>query len=107
MKSREIGTYKGRKVYEWPVEVTLNKGFGGTLEDWTDPQREVWYVIAHRAADAADYVRKQFERRPETEITVYGPKGGKAARRFIGWYGAIGAELFEARREPQQLGVFA
>lgn len=89
-KARLLGVLNGRKVYEFPVVVSLNKGFGGRLEDWIDSPQVREDVIAYTAAQAADAVREDYATRAETEITVYGPKGGKAAYRFIGWYSAIG-----------------
>jgi hypothetical protein len=101
-----LGFFKGKKVYRFPVIVTLNKGFGGSVEDWTDPRQERHEVVAFTAAQAADYVRDLYATRAETELTVYGPKGGKAAYRFIGWHSAIGAGVF-GPKQPTQLGLHA
>lgn len=92
MKARLLGTIAGRKVYRVPVRVTLANS-SGTLADWCDPPRAVLHVIAHSAADAADYVRAAYATRAETTIEAFGPGGG-ITRRFVGWHSAVGAALW-------------
>jgi len=87
--TRRIGTYKGKPVSTFHVHVSLNKGVGGTLDDWLNPDVLHFDVIAHKAADAAELIYREFQTRPETEITVFGPQGGKAAYRFVGWESSI------------------
>ena len=103
LKAHFLGKHKGKKVYRFPVEAKLNKGTFGTVDDWLNPGREVHLVVAYTAAAAADYVRELYAQRAETEITAYGPKGGKAAYRFIGWYSAIGNTLLGTRGQQLRL----
>lgn len=105
MKARLLGTIAGRKVYRVPVRITLNNS-RGTLADWTDPPRDVVYVTAHSAADAADHVRAAYATRAETQIEAFGPAGG-ATRRFVGWHSAVGATLWGPRDETMRLPLAA
>lgn len=103
-RARFIGHYKGRKVYAFPVEVTKNIGVLGNIDTWLNPGKEHWVVTSHTAADAANYVRDQFATRPETEITAYGPKGGRAAYRYVGFESSIWGQMM-APRGPEQLAL--
>lgn len=101
--ARLMGLLNGRKVYQFDVKIVLNKS-NGTIDDWTDPTTIRESVIAYTAAAAADYARDMWIHRAETEITVYGPHGGRAAYRFIGWTSAIGSMMFN-RPSARQLSL--
>lgn len=86
-----IGRYKGRRVHRYPVRVTFNNS-RGRLADWLSPPRAEFAVIACTPADAADWARRWCGARAETEIDVYGPKGGRT-RRYIGYESAVWAAM--------------
>jgi len=96
-----LGKLHGRRVYRFPVRVQLNNS--RMLR--TDAEH-VYLVHSFTAADAADYVRALYADRAETEITAYGPKGGRAAYRFIGWTSAIGHAMFARPAERQTRFAF-
>lgn len=85
LAARSLGTLHGKRVYRFPVRVQLNNS-----RECRTVAELVYLVHSHTAAAAADYVRNLWATRAETEITCYGPKGGKAAYRFIGWESAVG-----------------
>lgn len=101
-----LGTYQGRKVYRFPVDVRLNDSRSNLLETLGTLAVVYTTVDAYSAQDAANAIRAEWETRPETEIVVYGPKGGKTER-FIGWYTAIGSAMFgRDSAEPAQVRLF-
>jgi hypothetical protein len=89
-----LGTYKGRKVYRFPVTVRV---FMGGFE-WAEVEDK---VDAYTAAEAANHVRDEWQTVPQVEVVAYGPKGGKT-HRWIGWESAIGARMFTMVREERQ-----
>ncbi len=95
--ARPLGTLTGRPVFRWPVLVRDGSRAalpGATIADYCRNTTQRLDVIAHKAAEAADLVQREFPG-PCVEIVVVGPRGGIAARRYRGWEGAIGAALFE------------
>lgn len=92
LQATKIGAYQGRRVFRFPVRVQMND----SRQLATIAERVV-LVHAFTAADAADAVKADYATRAETEITVYGPKGGRAAYRFIGWHSALCHSLFNTR----------
>ena len=97
-RARQLGTLKGRKVYRFPVRVQCNSSHAcATLATY------VYEVDSFTAADAANHIRQLYATRAETEITAYGPKGGAAAYRFIGWESAIGHAMIASYGQPRQL----
>lgn len=94
-KAARLADYQGKRVYRFPVVVQLNDS--RQMATIAEHEHE---IISHTAAAAADCVRAMYATRAETEITVYGPKGGKAAGRYIGWHSAICNQL-DANREPR------
>jgi nicotinamidase-related amidase len=96
----------GKRAYRFPVRVRVNQPLG-TLSDWLNPATGMTTVIAHTAAQAADWARERFATVANTEIEVYGPKGGIAAKRFIGFESAIWGEMCAERPRGEQLALFA
>lgn len=95
--ARLIGTMAGKRVYVFPVEVKHNNSRAcATVATYTRD------VISHSAADAADAIRDEVATIPETEITVFGPKGGRAAYRFIGWESAVWRAMCQSRGHLSQ-----
>lgn len=92
MNARLIGKdARGRKLYRVPVRVTFNNS-SGSIDDWIAPPYVEFDVIAHSAADAANWAAREYETRPESEIVAFGPQGGRT-RRFITWERAVYAEM--------------
>jgi hypothetical protein len=94
----------GKHAYRFPVRVRVNQPLG-TVEDWLNPATGMTTVIALTAAQAADWVRERMATVANTEIEVYGLKGGIAARRFIGFESAIWGEMCAARPADLQLSL--
>lgn len=82
--------YQGKRVHAYPVTVQLNDS---RLMDTVAIHR--YQVTSTSAAAAANLIRAIYADRPETEITVFGPYGGRAAYRYVGWHTAIGHALFQ------------
>lgn len=99
LKARLLGTIKGRKVFEWPVECTFGEQAAITQENHYPKVR--FKVIAYTAQDAADFATSLCDRRPCVEISVWGQKAGLAAKRFWGWERAIFNQLCAAREGRQ------
>lgn len=95
-RARRIGTYQGKRVYEFPVRVLLNDSQRCRTLSTVESM-----VISTSAAEAANWVREQYSTRPETEILVYSVKGG-VTRRYVGWESAMGSLLLE---RPHQLSL--
>lgn len=92
MRRAELLRRDGKqRIFRFPVTLRLNdsRTLASTAIDFT--------VISTSAREAADWVKAQYGTRPETEIEVFGPKGGRAAYRFIGWESAV----FNAMLEPK------
>lgn len=94
----------GRRVYRVTVEVITTKPLG-TVADWLDPITRSTTVIAHSAADAANWVRDQVATIPCTTVRAYGPKGARVER-FIGYESAIFAEMMN-RPVDRQMALFS
>jgi hypothetical protein len=101
LKARYLGTLKGRKVFEWPVELTFGERAALT-QQYDYPKKRIW-VKSHTAAEAADFAATQdhCDRQPCVEISVWGPKAGLAAKRFWGWDRAIFNQMCDARSNRQ------
>lgn len=82
--ARFIGKVGGKRAFRFKVRALFNNSRLCATIATAD-----FDVIAHNAADAANYVRDMFGTRPETEIVTFGPKGGRTTR-FVGWHSAIG-----------------
>jgi len=94
--ARYLGKIAGKRAYRFPVEVHLNDSRAcATLQVLHSD------CISHSAAEAANWAREIAGTRPETEIIVYGPKGGET-RRFIGWESAIGNRMIASWDAPKQ-----
>lgn len=101
LAARALGTFQGKRVFRFPVRVQLNSS-----RQLCTVAELVYLVHSFSAAAAADYVRDLWSTRAETEITCYGPKGGKAAYRFIGWESAISHAMIanhSRSHQPHQL----
>lgn len=88
------GRYNGRRWYLVPVFISRNNS--RTLSE----KKELVWVLAPSAADAANHVRDTepgVYNRPETEVTAYGPKGGEQYR-YVGWYSCIANQVCGALR---------
>lgn len=90
MKARFVDTYKGRKVFEYPVVVD-------TVLSIFESVKAFYRVKAFCATHARDLIYRQYKSIPQTSIEVYGPKGGIAAKSYIGWYSAVGNALVHVR----------
>ena len=94
--AQRLNDYLGKRMYRVPVRV-----------DFNDSRRCATVavlhleVIASSAAAAANWVRAQYATRPETEVTAWGPKGGKAYR-YIGYESAIWAAMCELNGPVQE-----
>ena len=97
LKARYLGTLKGKRVFEFPVEATIGEQAALTQEN-IYPKFRV-DVIAHKAADAADLVAGDLGRFACVEISVWGPKCGLAAKRFWGWERSIWNQLASLDRK--------
>lgn len=100
-KARLLGTLHGRKVYDFPVDVTLGEAAALTQENFYP--KGVVKVIAPTAAEAADLIadRETLGTFACVEISVWGPKAGLAAKRFWGWDRAIWNQLLNHRENRQ------
>ena len=93
--AQRLNDYQGKRMYRVPVRV-----------DFNDSRRCATVavlhleVVARSAAAAANYMRDRYADRPETEVTAWGPKGGKAYR-YIGYESAIWAAMM-APKGPEQ-----
>jgi len=96
-----VGVHQGRKVYRVPVRISLSQYRD---EPWlfvTEPRVEEHLIIAHSAAEAANWAIANLASEPETEVVAFGPKGGET-RRFFGWQSYIWRNIgLEHRREYQ------
>lgn len=100
LAARPLGTYKGKRVHRFPVQVKCNSShLLATVATLT------YLVHSTSAARAADCIYQLFATRAETEITVFGPKGGRAAYRFIGWQSAISNAMIGQYGQPHQLAI--
>lgn len=100
INARPIGRdAHGRTVYRVTVDVITTKPLG-TVADWLDPIRRSTTVIAHSAADAAEWVRDRVATIPCTTVRAYGPRGGRVER-FIGFESAVYAAMMAPRAEGQ------
>ena len=97
----KVGKLHGKNVYRFPVRVQFND----SRQCATIAVLHAT-VMAHSAADAANYMRDQYATRPETEVYAIGPKGAET-KRYIGWQSAMAAVLFGDRDAPTQLKLFA
>jgi hypothetical protein len=95
----------GRRVTRWPVLFVFNSNRpDATLGDWLNPRSCETDVIACTAREAADWALAQVIGIANVEITVIGPKGGTAARRFQGWESSIWSALCARHaRAPLQM----
>lgn len=97
LAARPLGTYKGKRVHRFPVQVRCNSShLLATVATLT------YLVHSTSAAKAADCIYQLFATRAETEITVFGPRGGKAAYRFIGWQSAVSNAMIAQYGRPEQ-----
>jgi hypothetical protein len=88
--------YHGKPAYRVPVVVKFNDSrLCATVAELRTS------VIALSVEDAANFVRDEFGSRAETEITAYGPKGGKC-HRYIGWESSIWHEMIRSRPTVRQ-----
>jgi hypothetical protein len=87
-RAQPVAPYKGKILYKVPVKIRFNSS-----RQCATLAVKVVTVIATSAAAAADYVRDELGDRPETEITAYGPRGGRVDR-YIGHHSAIAHRLF-------------
>lgn len=95
---------KGRKCYRIPVVMIFNNS-SGPVEGWLNPRKLEFTVIAHSAAEAANWARdNESGNMPETEIIAWGPKGGET-RRYIGWQLAVYMEMMQPK-PPENLTLF-
>lgn len=94
MKAIRLGTYKGRPVHRYPVRIIFR-------EEWCDEVSIDTDCVSLSASDAAQWAYDQVATRPLTEILVYGPKGGVAARRFIGYESAVFNAMMLRSEETQ------
>jgi hypothetical protein len=95
-RSVKTGTYKGRPVYRVPVLISIHNP-----ADWREPAREEHCVLAHSAAEAANWVRDHLVASPQTTIVAFGPQGGKTER-YVGWETFIGNQVFDPVARAQQ-----
>ena len=100
-KAKLKGTLDGRKVFDWPVKVTL--GEQAALAQVNHYPKGIIWVTSYTARDAADLVQFQYRKRPCTQIEVFGPRGGVACHRWVGWDSSIYQSLLDLDREPNQL----
>ncbi len=101
MNAKKLLPLGGRPVFRFPVKVTF--GETAALHQVNHYPAGVVHVISRSAREAADLIYAEVAHRPCTEIEVFGPKGGIAARRWIGWETAIGNQMFSTRPESTQL----
>lgn len=100
IRAKLLGRYQGKRVHDWPVVIH---------QSWLDRELHEDEVIVRvqsdDARDAAELVAREVGARVSrpTEITVIGPKGGTAARRFIGWESMAMYGMMEARPTHVQL----
>lgn len=99
LRARFLGTVNGRKVFSWPVTITIGE-LASLTQEHRYPKLEV-RVTAHTAQDAADNVTQDVGQFACTEINVWGPKAGLACKRFWGWDRAIYRRMIEARHNGQ------
>jgi hypothetical protein len=90
-----LGTYKGKKVYSWPVKITFGQ-IAATHQIAHYPKAGV-RVVACSARDARDYVARDLRSTPCVEIEVTGPKGGRAAHSYWGFDSAIFWSMADSR----------
>lgn len=94
-RARFIGKVAGRKVHRIPVLVRCNDSqLCATVAEHR------FEVIAHSASEAANWVADMITR-PETEVTAWGPQGGRVDR-FIGWDTGIW-KWIKSSRDPYQM----
>jgi hypothetical protein len=75
----------------WKVPVVIRVNDSRMCE--TIRKKTIW-LIAKSPTDAANWARDMLEFLPETEIEVFGPKGG-VVHRYVGWHSAMAAGIFE------------
>jgi len=90
-----LGTYKGKKVYSWPVKITF--GRTAALTQLCIYPKSGIQVVSPTARDARDYVARELRSTPCVEIEVTGPKGGRAAHSYWGFESAIFWEMCESQ----------
>jgi hypothetical protein len=108
MNARHLGTLPdGRRVTRWPITLYFNSNRpDSTVWDWLNPRTVQTDCIAPTAAAAADWALAQCVGIANVEVTVIGPKGGTAARRFQGWESSVwSAMVNRPARTPEQLGL--
>ena len=82
-KAHYLGTYQGQRIHHWPVHYAIGE-IAAVTQQHIIPKGIV-DVIARTAPEAADYVAALLGEFACVELTVLGPKGGKAAHRYWGW----------------------
>ena len=103
LRARFLAKVAGRRVFSFPVEWTVGEYASLTQENVYPKGSE--RIIAHTAREAADLVAdpRTLGQHACVEISVWGPKGGLAAKRFWGWDRAIWNQMCHARQNDQQL----
>ena len=85
-----------KRYVRYPVVITF--GQESYLTQQCRYKKVTVYVIAPSPQAARDLIYEELALIPCTEIEVIGPKGGTAARAFIGYESAIGNAMFSERR---------
>lgn len=100
----ELGRYKGKRVFLFPVKVTF--GEYAAVAQVNHYPSGVVNVIAHSAQEACDLLTDELGHIPCVELEAFGPKGGIAAHRYWGFDRAIFLGMFRERTDMLQLPLF-
>lgn len=92
IKATRLDDINGKRTYRVPVYRRL---CDASLEKLAQTELETWQVIAHTAADAAnwalDQTLQEIDYQP-CEVYAAGPRGGTVYR-YAGWYTSIGSAI--------------
>lgn len=92
-KAHYLGNYKGKRVHCFPVHYTI--GEYAVLAQRDIYPKGIIDVVSDSAAAAADYAANLLGKFSCVELTVLGPKGGKACHRYWGFDRAIFNQLLD------------
>jgi hypothetical protein len=98
-KAHYLGRYQGQRIHHWPVHYAI--GEIASLTQQHIIPKGIIDVIARTAREAADYVADLLGEYACVELTVLGPKGGKAAHRWWGWDRSIWNQMLNRKPDLQ------
>lgn len=98
--TRFLGKLNGKRIHKYAIQIDFNERAALGLDNFQG--RTQWIsVTSDCPKKAAQWVLEKLPGTPCVEVTVYGPRGGEAARRFQGWEAAVWSAMGQSRASWQ------